>query len=384
MRVSVLVPRFFSPESDAFDQHLREIIEVLASTGVCVTLFTFASEEGAGARLAAIREANTQALEVKTYAPRRIALKGIPPQYFCTALVNDLLEHSADIVHVYDFSQIYFLSALTKKGRAPLVLSPVILPAYHSHLTLLQKLWTTFLLGLGKKVSAFLVDIPASRKALLDLGISKEKIAALSVETDYPKMSSLNRQDEAVVLTVGRYAPNKGLHILIDAVPAVLERHPEIVFYLVGTVSDKEYYKQLKKMARGWEEHIHLTGPLPEEALLSLFSRARLFVFPSINDPHGLINLEAMAAGIAVIATRVDGSEALIHDGHNGILVTPDNVFSLSQGILDLLDSKEKRDLLAEKGRETAKNHYWKKHAEATLAFYSRIIEAQKQHPTST
>ncbi|HQO77514.1 MAG TPA: glycosyltransferase family 4 protein [Thermodesulfobacteriota bacterium] len=378
MNISICIPKFFMPASNPDDQHLFQALEALGRSGMDITLFTFAPQEPSLPHVLNGEEPQST-VRTRQYLPRRIRIRSLPEQYHCRTLLHDLLNQHADLIHFFDFTQLSLLWALTRKKPCPLVVTPAagqeLLPPF----SLLRKTFCSLMVYCTSNVSCFLADTPEKRKGLIELGIAKEKIAHLVMNTDYPAMSSLTRQEEPVILTIGRYDPGKGLHILVDAAAEVLDHHPETIFYVVGTIHDNAYYRQLRKKIRGQEERIRFTGPLQQEDLLKLFSRAQLFVLPSVNDPRGLIILDAMAAGIPVVASRIEGLSSLIVDGEDGVLVPPGDASSLSTAILDLLENGDKRTSLVQKGRQTAANCYWKSYAETVSALYQRIIEHEHQ-----
>ena len=84
-----------------------------------------------------------------------------------------------------------------------------------------------------------------------------------------------------------------------------------------------------------------------------------------------------MAAGIPVIATRVEGTASIIQDGVNGLLIPPNDVPALVEKISDLWENSEKRALLAKKGKEAAKRYYWELNAQAMIKLYSGVVASK-------
>ena len=300
----------------------------------------------------------------------------MPPQFFSRSLVKDLVREPSDIVHIHGCSQLSILYPILRKAHVPVVLSPYHICDPHLSLasTLGSRVLKRSLSHLGKRIARFIVERSEDKTRVLQCGTPDKKIALLHHTIDYVKMVSTPRSEEEMILTVGRYARNKGLHNLIDAAKVVLQTFPNLKCYIVGSVFDREYYNLLKEKTRGFESHIHVTGPMEEARLVDLFSRARLFVFPALEDTRGLVNLEAMAAGIPVIASTLGSTALIVKDGVNGILVPPDNVNLLVESILSLWKDKEKRAGLAKKGQETAKTYYWEEYALRLTRLYSEVV----------
>lgn len=114
---------------------------------------------------------------------------------------------------------------------------------------------------------------------------------------------------------------------------------------------------------------------LDEQALIAEYGRHEVLVFPSLYEGFGMVFLEAMAAGLAVIATPTGGVVDLIQDGENGIIVPPENAEALALAITDLWASPEKRQRLGEAARATARMHTWDSIAERTLECYRAVLD---------
>ena len=376
MKVTLYTPTFFSIDDKKRENRVFQFGQVLAKNGVEPVLYTFTRPLETATSLLSEGVVTLEGVTIKKYEPKVIRIIGLPPQYFSRKLVKDLALEPSDIVHIHGFSQFPLLLSILRKLTLPVVLSLHQLQGQYQSLatSFRERLFKKTLAHVGKRVSLFTVDTPQDKNILLKLGTPEGKIAFIHQSIDYFKMASTPRNEEDLILTVGRYAPNKGLHNLIDAALTMLDTYPQVKFYFVGTVFDKEYYNFLREKIRGHETHINVTGPLEETKLLDLFSRAKLFIFPSVKDTHGLVNLEAMAAGIPIIATKVEGTTSLINDGMNGILVPPDDVPALVEGIMNLWKDKEKRAVLIKNGRETAKRFYWQHYAREMLEVYSRVL----------
>jgi starch synthase len=130
--------------------------------------------------------------------------------------------------------------------------------------------------------------------------------------------------ERTVLLCVGRIDPVKNQAWLIDRLPALAERHPDLLLVLAGAVTDEAYAETLKATIRrnGLGGHVLMTGGLPpgDHRLIGLLQEARAVVLPSVSETFGLVILEAWAAGTAVISSRTSGASALIEPGRTGLL----------------------------------------------------------------
>lgn len=174
------------------------------------------------------------------------------------------------------------------------------------------------------------------------------------------------------ILFVGRLHPQKGLFYLIDAVEEVVKKYPQIYVVLVGEgpleKSLKDYLKK-KKL----EKYFIFRGLLTNSALVSEYESSHLFVLPSVYEGFPLTLLEAWAAKLPVVATAVGEVPKLVKNGINGILIKPADVKSLANGIIFVIEDKE-REKLGEKGAKLAKKFSWDKIAEKTYEVYRKVL----------
>jgi len=137
-----------------------------------------------------------------------------------------------------------------------------------------------------------------------------------------------------VVLYVGKRSPGKGTPDLLAAAPEVLRRVPDAVFVLVGDGATER--------AAPW---LHCLGPRSNREVLELYQVADVVVSPSvIPDALSRVILEAMAAGCAVVATRVGGTPELVEDGVSGLLVERGQPAALANAIARLLQEPALRE----------------------------------------
>ena len=128
---------------------------------------------------------------------------------------------------------------------------------------------------------------------------------------------------------------------------------------------------------------------LPREDIIAFYSHAALFVCPSVYEPFGIINLEAMACGAPVVASRVGGIPEAVADGETGILVDVDAAGSdfeprdaqafarrLADAINALMGDPGRRAAFAEAGRRRVVEKFsWESVAAQTLDFYKDVVK---------
>ncbi|WP_245640129.1 glycosyltransferase family 4 protein [Paenibacillus dakarensis] len=168
-----------------------------------------------------------------------------------------------------------------------------------------------------------------------------------------------------IVLYAGRLIPDKGVHYLIDAFPKVIEKHPDALLMIVGSSSygnDREtpYIRKLKKMARPFQAWITFLPFVPYPGIAEWYGISEIVVVPSSpREAFGLVNVEAMAAGVPVIASRAGGIPEIVHDGVNGYLIPQEHFTSgLAERIHILLEDDELRTRIGMAGRETVRQQF--------------------------
>jgi phosphatidyl-myo-inositol dimannoside synthase len=201
-------------------------------------------------------------------------------------------------------------------------------------------------------------------------GVAKEKVRVLhwgldpDFETRVAATSAARLPAEfpqgRVLLTVGRWLANeryKGMDTLIQAMPRLLLRWPELQLVMVGTGDDKEW---LVNQARdsGVQRYTHfLTGLTPAE-LSACYAAAELFALPSRGEGFGFVYLEAMARGKPVIGGAHGGAPEVIQDGLTGYLVQHGDTVQLATSIDALLSNPEAAREMGARGRERVEKEF--------------------------
>lgn len=152
---------------------------------------------------------------------------------------------------------------------------------------------------------------------------------------------------QGAVLTTARFTPQKDHTTLIDAVPAVLERHPEACFLLAG---DGPLEDDCRRAVgdRGLSHAVRFLGNRSD--IPDLLAAVDLFVLPSRFEGLPLALLEAMDAGLPVVSTRVGGTDEVVVDGLTGFLVPPGDASAFAAAIVTALSDPARQKEMAEAG----------------------------------
>jgi glycogen synthase len=179
--------------------------------------------------------------------------------------------------------------------------------------------------------------------------------------------------EEKIVLYVGRLVYEKGIHILINAVPKVVEK-VNAKFVIVGSGYMKEQLSNIVK-SMGLEHKVLFTGFVEEENLLKLQKCADVSVVPSLFEPFGIVALEAMAAKSPIVVSDTGGLSEIVDHDQTGIKAYPNNADSLAWGITKILLDENFRNRIRENAYKKILEKYdWNKIAQQTRHVYEGIL----------
>jgi len=147
---------------------------------------------------------------------------------------------------------------------------------------------------------------------------------------------------------VGWLLPIKGLSFLVQAMPGILARHPESFLVVVGKGEEEGKLRSLAD-SLGLNGRVLFLGWRPD--VEDIIRCLDVLALPSLNEGMGRVLVEAMAAGVPIVASRVGGVPDLVSDGENGLLVPPADSRALEQAISQLFRDEPRRRRMAEKGK---------------------------------
>jgi glycosyltransferase involved in cell wall biosynthesis len=150
------------------------------------------------------------------------------------------------------------------------------------------------------------------------------------------------------VITVANLRPEKAHEVLIDAAATLRQRHPQLEFWIVGDGPRRDELTALAA-ARGLTAHMHFLGH--REDVPALLAASDLYVLPSRSEAFPNALIEAMAAGLPVVATTAGGIVELVQDGVTGRLVPPDDAHALASAVGSLVDDPVRAGAMGSAGR---------------------------------
>lgn len=219
-----------------------------------------------------------------------------------------------------------------------------------------------------KKDILKLFNISADRIEVIHNGIDLNK---------WKKTNSRNAQKkydipEKYVLFFGRTTKQKGIDTLIEASDFI---DPTVRIVICTTGADTtEFLKEMESFAKTKKNITWLNKMLDESECIEIYSGASVFVCPSIYEPFGIINLEAMACEVPVVASAVGGIKEIVVDGKTGFLIEPSKPKLLAQKVNEILSNRKLAETLGKNGRKRVEKHFsWTTIAKQVKQLYEQI-----------
>lgn len=177
-------------------------------------------------------------------------------------------------------------------------------------------------------------------------------------------VASLNKSDS-----------HKGLAYLLEAMPAVIQAHPKARLHIVGTGTGRTQYEAHAKRL-GVSKHVRFLGAQYGKDIRKAYQHATIFVLPSTNENAPLTVLEAMAASIPVVSTKVGALSQLVDNGRTGYLVEPARSDLLAEKITYLLEHPTTAKRFGAAGRRKVTSAFtWRMQAELTNEVLTNIYK---------
>jgi glycosyltransferase involved in cell wall biosynthesis len=184
---------------------------------------------------------------------------------------------------------------------------------------------------------------------------------------------------EKIILFVGRLVPEKGLDILIKALPIVLQNGIQAKIVVVGEGPQKQEYEALANNY-GIGNKVFFAGHLDDWTLRALYQIADVFVVPSRFEPFGIVALEAMAARCPVIASAVGGLNEIVDHEGTGLKVNPNNPQHFASAITRVIKDYGFRQWITHNAYQKCLwNYNWNEIAKWTIGIYETVLYEYNQ-----
>jgi starch synthase len=228
--------------------------------------------------------------------------------------------------------------------------------------------------GMRGDVLSVYPEIPPERVRVIRNGIDTAEYSP-DEKTDVLARHGIDRSRPYVIF-VGRITRQKGVPVLLRAA-ASLDPSAQLVL-CAGAADTPELGAEVSALVAELQATrsgvIWIPEMLPKPDIIQLLTHALLFACPSVYEPLGIVNLEAMACATAVVASRVGGIPEVVDGGVTGLLVPPDDPASLADAMNMLLRDPGRADAMGSAGRERAVNEFsWDAVAAQTAELYAEL-----------
>lgn len=220
-------------------------------------------------------------------------------------------------------------------------------------------------------------NIPEDKVRIVPNGVDIQKFNGYHRDMNFRK--NYASENEKIVFFVGRLVNEKGVQVLVDAIPKIINYFSNVKFVIAGKGPSLDYLKG-KSMAMNISHKIYFTGYISDEDLLKLYKNADIAVFPSLYEPFGIVALEGMVANIPVVVSDTGGLGEIVDHGIDGMKAYSGNANSLADSILEILFNPGKAEEMTKRALEKVNRIYnWDIISKQTLDVYSEVISESEK-----
>ncbi len=380
MKILEATIRYY-PAVGGVEEYVQQLSEGLVRRGEQVTVFTSDLARHTG-RLLKVTDAPDTFRDVRIKRSYTIPVHcrdySIMPGIFPA-----MLREKPDLIHGHCFMSFPMDAArlVARMKRIPFVFNP-----YFTQLSIPSSLGYFYRRTLGRaamEADAVVVISEFERRMIEEAGFRTKRFALIPPGIDVEKNNRVTHniydrlgiKGRRVVLFVGRIDVNKGIDVLIRAAANLVKDFPDVLFVIAG--DDFGCRPSLQRLAeeKKIEKQVLFTGRLSRPDLISAFKNAHIFAFPSLYEAFGIVLIEAMAAGLPVVAGDSTAIPYVVENGRTGLLFPAGNVAALTDALRELLQNDRLRTTLAGEGRRYAVSTYsWQKTIDATHKLYESLL----------
>ncbi len=362
--------------------HVEDLSKTLNEMGHDITVITFGEEEESEVKdgIEVHRINAKEGPDITSWvlmSNHRMQKKG----------VELLKEKDFDIIHAHDWSAVPAAASLKEVTDAPMVttlhsLERSRVGSIHSDMSKLINDLEWYGAYEADKVITVGEDI--RDEILHHFSVPEEKLHHVpnGVFADKFQKGNSVRDEIALdweipVLFVGRLCHQKGVRHLIEAMPKVLDKKPEVKFIVAGGGGGVDHYRNMAESI-GVDDKAYFPGFVPDDQLIDLYNSVDATVMPSVYEPFGIVALESMSAGTPVVGSHVGGIKQTVVHEWTGLHVEPANPDSIAWGIEKAISDPTWNDWMGKNGKKRAEEKFtWHRVADMTLDVYDKAIKTK-------
>jgi len=376
LRVGLVSPYDYA-HAGGVQEHIRCLDRQLRSMGHQTWVLAPSSAETDGHGDNVLRVSGTV---VPIHVSGSVARISVSP--YAYRRVKDILRrHAFDVIHIHEPLTPILPLAVLRHSRTVNVGTFHAYRDSHAGYQLARPLLEPFLARLDGRIA---VSEPArdmvahyfpADYTVIPNGIEYERFSGQGVEP-LPQY----RDGSPTVLFVGRLEERKGFRYLLRAFARVVRELPDARLLVVGAYDKADKARHVRYARRHGLAGVHFIGYVPRDDIPRYYRSADVFCAPSTGfESFGIVLLEAMAAGLPIVASSIPGYRSVLTHEAEGLLVPPADVEALTQSLLLLLREPAARQRMADAGRRTAHAYRWETVAPRVVATYRDLVQQRSR-----
>lgn len=355
LRVAMLIQAYY-PRLGGAERQLASLVPLLENLGIEIQILTRRYD----AALASFEMING----VPVY---RLPVPGPKPAAaisFSLSAIPRLYKFKPHVIHAHELLSPATTAVMAKRLFGTPIVAKVLRGGSLGDLAKLKHraFATSRIASLKRGIDSFIViskeiddelaeiGVPPEKRTFIPNGVDLNRFAPISLNNKTNLRHSLNLPDGLIVVFSGRLDPEKRVDQLVEAWNEVIKKHSTALLLILGTGTEEKKLKQIAGANVRFEGNVDDVTPY--------LCASDIFVLPSSTEGLSNALLEAMASGLASIATSVGGATDLIEDGKNGILIPPDDPQALLAALLTMLSDSDRRMQFGVNGRSFIEKNY--------------------------
>jgi glycosyltransferase involved in cell wall biosynthesis len=298
-------------------------------------------------------------------------------------LIPQLLFKNLEIVHSYvmGFFSTFIVGYLRKIKKFKMILFSDFDEAVPLPKSLFGKLWWNFFVKIPSKSADIITVFTSQQKKylskLLKYPENQIKIVPSGVDLKLFQNKKSKKQlrkelglpeDKFILINVGNFGKKRKYEQTLEILKEIKEKNA--IFLHIGGIGDKKYYSKIKKLINNLNlnKQVLFLGAKPFNEIINYYHASDIFLLTSNNESFGIPIIEAMAAGLPVITTRVGVAEDSIENGKNGFIIK--NKIEGIKIINELVKNEKMKKEISKNAKETSKEYDWGKIIEKIEKIY--------------
>ena len=374
-------------------RHVAELAPVLAQQGLQVNVV-----------VPVTGQVNQTAAQIDGVSVHRVPIPNLEPLgdvYSQTREANTIIEAylgrmserygKCDLIHVHDWLTSFAGLALQRAWNCPLVATVhatergrnrghINSPLQHSidraeHELVNQADRIIVCSHYMANEAQYFFQVPSHKLQIVPNGVNMADLQTKQTpETLTAFRAKYAAPEEQVVFTISRLVYEKGVHLLVQAIPQVLQECPQARVIIAGRGPEADNLNQ-QAQNLGVADQIDFIGFISDKARNLFFEIADCAIFASLYEPFGIVALEAMALGCPLIVSDVGGFSEMVKHADTGIKIYPDNVDSTAWGIVHALTNPAWTKKHAVRARQAVEQRFnWPRIASLTVDVYRHTL----------